>query len=95
MLIYTPSVEKLLEHLHKWTEPQKPTSPKIWKEGEEIKIASHIINIFHLLPSAASKLLGTSGILFLLFLNFSNETEPLVSLTIQLEAILPRAISSP
>jgi transformation/transcription domain-associated protein len=51
-------IEKLLEHLQKWTEPQKITNAKIWKEGEEIKIAAHIIDIFHLLPSAASKFLG-------------------------------------
>jgi len=52
------SPEKLLEHLQKWNEPQKIAAAKIWKEGEEIKIAAHIIDIFHLLPSAASKFLG-------------------------------------
>ncbi|KAL6045043.1 putative transformation/transcription domain-associated protein [Balamuthia mandrillaris] len=70
--------EKLLEHLHKWTEPAKLAAAKIWKEGEEIKIAARIIDIFHLLPSAASKFL-----------------DQLVTLTIQLEALLPREITSP
>jgi len=52
------SIEKLLEHLNKWTEPAKIAATKIWKEGEDIKIAAHIIHIFHLLPSAAVKFLG-------------------------------------
>jgi transformation/transcription domain-associated protein len=70
--------EKLLEHLNKWTEPSKIGATKLWKEGEEIKIASAIIEIFHLLPQAASKFLDN-----------------LVTVTIQLEAQLPREISSP
>lgn len=49
--------EKLLEHLGKWTDPNKAPSAKIWKDGEEIKIAASIIEIFHLLPRAASKFL--------------------------------------
>jgi transformation/transcription domain-associated protein len=49
--------EKLLEHLNKWTDPAKIAATKLWKDGEDIKIAASIIEIFHLLPSAASKFL--------------------------------------
>eukprot|EP01087_Luapelamoeba_hula_P023162 TRINITY_DN8469_c0_g1_i2.p1 TRINITY_DN8469_c0_g1~~TRINITY_DN8469_c0_g1_i2.p1 ORF type:complete len:748 (+),score=84.96 TRINITY_DN8469_c0_g1_i2:140-2245(+) len=70
--------EKLLEHLNKWTEPAKISAAKIWKEGEDIKIAAHIIHIFHLLPPAAVKFL-----------------DPLVSLTNQLEQLLPREGNNP
>jgi phosphatidylinositol kinase/protein kinase (PI-3 family) len=48
--------EKLLEHLQKWTDPDF-AQKKIWRPGEELKIAAAIIELFHLLPSAASKFL--------------------------------------
>ncbi|CAH9116378.1 unnamed protein product [Cuscuta epithymum] len=49
---------KLLEHLRKWLEPEKLAQcQKSWKAGEEPKIASAIIELFHLLPSAAGKFL--------------------------------------
>lgn len=49
---------KLLEHLKKWLEPEKlAQSQKSWKAGEEPKIAAAIIELFHLLPSAAGKFL--------------------------------------
>lgn len=49
---------KLLEHLKKWMEPDKLSqSIKSWKAGEEPKIAAAIIELFHLLPHAASKFL--------------------------------------
>ncbi|KAK6924485.1 PIK-related kinase, FAT, partial [Dillenia turbinata] len=49
---------KLLEHLKKWLEPEKlAQSQKSWKPGEEPKIAAAIIELFHLLPTAASKFL--------------------------------------
>ncbi|XP_068325472.1 uncharacterized protein [Pyrus communis] len=49
---------KLLEHLKKWLEPEKlAQSQKSWKAGEEPKIAAAIIELFHLLPTAASKFL--------------------------------------
>lgn len=49
---------KLLEHLKKWLEPEKlAQSQKAWKAGEEPKIAAAIIELFHLLPQAASKFL--------------------------------------
>eukprot|EP00002_Diphylleia_rotans_P036225 TRINITY_DN7963_c0_g1_i1.p1 TRINITY_DN7963_c0_g1~~TRINITY_DN7963_c0_g1_i1.p1 ORF type:complete len:3345 (+),score=544.19 TRINITY_DN7963_c0_g1_i1:49-10083(+) len=49
--------DKLLEHLKKWVEFPKIRISKIWKEGEELKIATAIMDLFHLLPSAASKFL--------------------------------------
>jgi transformation/transcription domain-associated protein len=49
--------EKLLEHLNKWTDPAKIAATKLWKDGEDIKIAACIVEIFHLLPAAASKFL--------------------------------------
>ncbi|KHN41897.1 Transformation/transcription domain-associated protein [Glycine soja] len=49
---------KLLEHLKRWLEPEKlAQSQKSWKAGEEPKIAAAIIELFHLLPPAASKFL--------------------------------------
>ncbi|KAI3451444.1 hypothetical protein Pfo_008109 [Paulownia fortunei] len=49
---------KLLEHLKKWLEPDKLAQcQKSWKAGEEPKIAAAIIELFHLLPSAAGKFL--------------------------------------
>ncbi|KAL6498032.1 hypothetical protein OROGR_028429 [Orobanche gracilis] len=49
---------KLLEHLKKWLEPDKlALCQKSWKAGEEPKIAAAIIELFHLLPSAAGKFL--------------------------------------
>lgn len=49
---------KLLEHLKKWLEPEKlAQSQKSWKAGEEPKVAAAIIELFHLLPSAAGKFL--------------------------------------
>ncbi|GLT44576.1 hypothetical protein SLA2020_184620 [Shorea laevis] len=49
---------KLLEHLKKWLEPEKlAQNQKSWKAGEEPKIAAAIIELFHLLPLAASKFL--------------------------------------
>lgn len=49
---------KLLEHLKKWLEPEKLAQcQKSWKAGEEPKIAAAIIELFHLLPSAAGKFL--------------------------------------
>ncbi|CAI9110926.1 OLC1v1011036C1 [Oldenlandia corymbosa var. corymbosa] len=49
---------KLLEHLKKWLEPEKlMQAQKAWKAGEEPKIAAAIIELFHLLPSAAGKFL--------------------------------------
>ncbi|GAB2282828.1 hypothetical protein Dimus_017364 [Dionaea muscipula] len=49
---------KLLEHLKRFYEPEKlAQSQKSWKPGEEPKIAAAIVELFHLLPSAAGKFL--------------------------------------
>eukprot|EP00958_Prasinococcus_capsulatus_P028071 scaffold6247_cov416-Prasinococcus_capsulatus_cf.AAC.17 len=51
--------EKLMEHLKKWLEPEKlaQASQTAWKPGEEPKIAAGILELFHLLPAAASRFL--------------------------------------
>jgi transformation/transcription domain-associated protein len=46
--------EKLLDYLKKWTEPDKIAATKIWKQGDEPKIAAAIIELFHLLPPSSS-----------------------------------------
>ncbi|OMO92322.1 hypothetical protein COLO4_17676 [Corchorus olitorius] len=49
---------KLLEHLKKWLELDKlAQSQKSWKAGEEPKFSAAIIELFCLLPHAASKIL--------------------------------------
>jgi len=49
---------KLLDHLKKWLEPEKLVqTQKSWKAGDEPKIAAAMIELFHLLPPAASKFL--------------------------------------
>jgi len=47
--------EKLLEHLQKWLEPDKITQSKVWKAGEEVRVAAAIVDLFHLLPPAPQK----------------------------------------
>ena len=42
--------EKLLEHLQKWSDPDKIINQRIWKQGEEPLVAAEIINLFQLLP---------------------------------------------
>ena len=42
--------EKLLEHLRHWEDPAKIIATKIWKVGEETKVAAAIVDLFHLLP---------------------------------------------
>ncbi len=42
--------EKLLEHLQRWTDPEKIMSLNIWKKGEEPLVAASIIGLFELLP---------------------------------------------
>lgn len=44
--------EKLLDHLKKWTEPNKIISLRIWNEGEEPLVAAAIVEVFWLLPHA-------------------------------------------
>lgn len=45
--------EKLLDHLQKWTDPNRIRAQKIWREGEEPEVAASIVGLFHLLPHAS------------------------------------------
>jgi transformation/transcription domain-associated protein len=45
--------EKLLDHMQKWTDPNRMKSQKIWKEGEEPDVAATIVDLFVLLPHAS------------------------------------------
>lgn len=49
--------EKLLEHLQKWTEPEKIASVKKVALGSESRVAAAILDLFHLLPASASQFL--------------------------------------
>lgn len=49
--------EKLLEHLQRWTEPEKLVPLKRWTPGTESRVGAAILDLFHLLPPAASKFL--------------------------------------
>jgi hypothetical protein len=45
--------EKLLEHLTKWTDPDRITAKNIWREGQEPIVAAAIMDLFALLPHAS------------------------------------------
>ena len=45
--------EKLLDHLQKWTDPNRMRAQKIWIEGQEPDVAAAIIDLFALLPHAS------------------------------------------
>ena len=45
--------EKLLEHLQKWTEPDRIIARKIWRSGDEPIVAAYIMDLFALLPHAS------------------------------------------
>lgn len=47
--------DKLLEHLQHWTEPHKIVALKRGAPGTESQIGAAILDLFHLLPPAASK----------------------------------------
>eukprot|EP00557_Chaetoceros_sp_GSL56_P001585 CAMPEP_0176500498 /NCGR_PEP_ID=MMETSP0200_2-20121128/13588_1 /TAXON_ID=947934 /ORGANISM="Chaetoceros sp., Strain GSL56" /LENGTH=4498 /DNA_ID=CAMNT_0017899179 /DNA_START=1114 /DNA_END=14610 /DNA_ORIENTATION=+ len=47
--------EKLLDHLQKWTEPEKIINLGIWTRGEEAYVAAEIINLFQLLADDSSQ----------------------------------------
>jgi transformation/transcription domain-associated protein len=47
--------EKLLDHLQKWTEPEKIINLGIWTRGEEVYVAAEIINLFQLLADDSSQ----------------------------------------
>lgn len=49
--------EKLLEHLQRWTEPEKLAQLKRWSPGTEARVGAAILDLFHLLPPAASRFL--------------------------------------
>ena len=75
--------EKLLEHLKNWLEPEKlANTQRSWRPGEEHKVAAAMIDLFHLLPSSASK-----------FLESAQDRPGLVALTIRLETQLPISAS--
>ena len=65
--------EKLVNHLKKWLEPDNVANSR--HDDDQTKLAAAIIDLFHLLPSQASK-----------FLESTPERPGLVVLTIQLEA---------
>ncbi len=46
--------EKLLEHLQRWSDPDKIIGLGIWKRGEEPLVAAAIISLFELLPYDSS-----------------------------------------
>ena len=46
--------EKLLDHLQKWTDPNRVKVQRIWKEGEEPLVAAAIVDLFALLPHASN-----------------------------------------
>ena len=45
--------EKLLEHLHRFTEPDKIIALQVWKPGEEVLVAVAVMDLFSLLPQAS------------------------------------------
>jgi len=45
--------EKLLEHLHRFTEPDKIIALQIWKPGDEPLIAAAVMDLFSVLPQAS------------------------------------------
>lgn len=49
--------DKLLEHLQRWTEPEKLAQLKRWTPGTEARVGAAILDLFHLLPPAASMFL--------------------------------------
>lgn len=55
--------EKLIDHLKKWLEPDKLMAPpKMWENSQDSEIAVAILELFHLLPSAAAKFLETQQV---------------------------------
>lgn len=49
--------DKLLEHLQWWLQPEKLAQLKRWTPGTEARVGAAILDLFHLLPTAASKFL--------------------------------------
>lgn len=46
--------EKLLDHLQKWTDPNRIKSQKLWVAGREPDVPAAIIGLFVLLPQASN-----------------------------------------
>lgn len=46
--------EKLLDHLQKWTDPNRIKAQKLWKAGKEYEVPAAIIGLFALLPQASN-----------------------------------------
>ena len=46
--------EKLLDHLQKWTDPNRIKAQKIWRPGKEPEVPAAIIDLFSLLPQAST-----------------------------------------
>jgi transformation/transcription domain-associated protein len=46
--------EKLLDHLQKWTDPNRIRSQKIWLAGREPEVPAAIIELFVLLPQTSN-----------------------------------------
>lgn len=73
--------EKLLEHLQKWTDPERVVSRNLWVEGEEPLVAAAILDLFALLPQAShfvERLVKTT-----------------IKLEISLPAFKPKQVASP
>lgn len=49
--------DKLLEHLQWWIKPEELAQLKKWTPGTEARVGAAILDLFHLLPSVASKFL--------------------------------------
>ena len=45
--------EKMIEHLHKFTEADQIIELQIWKRKDEPKIAAAVLGLFSLLPQAS------------------------------------------
>ena len=71
--------DKLLDHLHRWTEPEKIMDLHIFREGEEPLVAAAIIDIFPMLPHHPPHLPQTPHFM-----------ELVIEKVIQLESVLPR-----
>lgn len=74
--------EKLLEHLQKWTDPERSIIPqRLWVVGEEPLVAAAILDLFALLPQASK------------FVESLVKTT--IKLEIALPAYKPRQVESP
>ena len=68
--------DKLLDHLHRWTEPEKIMDLHVFRVGEEPLVAAAIIDIFRMLPHHPPQT--------------PHFVELVIEKTIRLESVLPR-----